>query len=115
MDQTEFGDADAGKAALTSSIEYANIRGMTNIKKFRTAKKLSIRKLAELSGVHFVTLARIEAGTQDPRLSTLRRLAEALHVSIEKLVGDSPSQTERRRYGTHQAKRRLVRRVSRRG
>ncbi len=104
MDQAEYDHADAGKAALTSSIEYANIRGMTNIKKLRTAKKLSIRKLDKLSGVHFVTLTRIEAGTQDPRLSTLRRLAEALHVSIEKLVGDSPSLKERRRYGTHQKK-----------
>jgi len=85
---------------------------MTNLKKLRTAKKLSIRKLAEIAGVHFVTLARLEAEAHDPRLSTLRKLAEALDVSIGKLVGDQPQSTKRRSDGTHKTKGRLVRRVS---
>ena len=68
---------------------------MTHIKKLRTAKKLSIRKLAEMSGVHFVTLARIETEFHDPRLSTLRKLAEALDVSMGKLVGDQPPTKQR--------------------
>lgn len=70
---------------------------MTNIKKLRTAKKLSIRKLAEIAGVHFVTLARIEAEGHDPRLSTLRKLAEALNVPIGKLVGNQPPPKQRRK------------------
>ncbi|MCH8040557.1 MAG: helix-turn-helix transcriptional regulator [Nitrospinae bacterium] len=88
---------------------------MTNLNKIRTTRKLSFRKLGGMSGVHFVTLARIEAGVHDPRLSTLRRLAKALNVSIGKLVGDYPPTTKRRPYGTHQTKGRMVRRVSRAG
>ncbi len=70
---------------------------VTNLKKLRTAKKLSIRKLAEIAGVHFVTLARLEAEAHDPRLSTLRKLAEALNVSIGRLVGDQSPTKQRRK------------------
>ena len=75
----------------------ANIWLMTNIKKLRRAKKLSIRKLGEIAGVHFVTLARIETEVHDPRLSTLRKLAEALNVSMGRLVGDQSPTKQRRK------------------
>ena len=83
-----------------------------SLKKLRERSGLSLRKLAEKSGVHFVSLARIEAGMLDPRLSTLRRLGAALGVTISELVGDKPSR-KGGRYGTYQAKRRVLRRVSR--
>ena len=52
----------------------------------RKKKKLSQRALAELSGINQVTIARIETGVFDPRLSTLRALAKALKVKIVDLV-----------------------------
>jgi len=57
-----------------------------NLRRIRTTKGFSLRELAELSGVGFVTIARIEAGTLDPRLSTLQKLSKALRVSLTELV-----------------------------
>jgi len=38
--------------------------------------------------VHHVSIARIEMGILDPRLSTVRKLAKALSVTVSELVGD---------------------------
>lgn len=38
--------------------------------------------LAELSGVCFQAVYKVEAGDRDPRLSTLRRLADALGCDL---------------------------------
>ena len=47
---------------------------------------LSQDKLSALSGVHRVTIARLELGTQSPTLETLKKLADALNVPIDELV-----------------------------
>ena len=60
------------------------------LKSLRKQDGLSLRGLAEIAGVHFVSLARIEAGVLDPRLSTLRKLAKALKVTVSELIGDHP-------------------------
>jgi transcriptional regulator with XRE-family HTH domain len=54
----------------------------------RQNRGLSQRALAKLSKVTNVTIARIESGVYDPRLSTLRRLAKALKVKVADLVDD---------------------------
>ncbi len=59
------------------------------LKLWRERRGLSLRKLAVVAGVHYVSLARLEAGDFDPRLSTLRKLAKALRVSIADLLGES--------------------------
>jgi transcriptional regulator with XRE-family HTH domain len=43
-------------------------------------------ELAERIGVAASTINRIETGHQTPRLSTVRKLAEALHVTPDELV-----------------------------
>jgi DNA-binding Xre family transcriptional regulator len=42
--------------------------------------------LGEISGVHYVAVARLEAGKLDPRLSTLMKLCKALDVTLNDLV-----------------------------
>lgn len=54
----------------------------------RQKKGLSQRALAQLSKVTNVTIARIESGVYDPRLSTLRRLAKALQVKVADLIDE---------------------------
>lgn len=49
---------------------------------------LSQRALAKMSKVTYVTIARIESGVYDPRLSTLRRLAKALKVRVADLIDE---------------------------
>ena len=54
----------------------------------RRKQGLSQRALAQLSKVTNVTIARIESGVYDPRLSTLRRLAKALNVRVADLIDE---------------------------
>lgn len=60
----------------------------TNLRAIREGKGVSLRALKKISGVAVATLARIEAGDYDPRLSTLRRIANALGVTVAELIGE---------------------------
>ena len=59
---------------------------MIKLVQVRKKKKLSQRALAKLSGISHITIARLELGQFDPRLSTLRALAKALHVKVADLI-----------------------------
>lgn len=52
------------------------------LRKLRTEMGLSIRALAEMSGLNVNTLSLIEIGKTSPSVSTLQRLAGALSVPI---------------------------------
>ncbi len=59
-----------------------------NIKRYRKKKGLSQDKLAKLADVTHTTLIKIESGANDnPTIKTLRKIADALGVSLDKLVG----------------------------
>ena len=88
---------------------------MKHLRSLRTQQGLSLRTLAEQSGVHYVSLARMEAGTLDPRLSSVQRVAKALKVSVSELIGEQPITKGGKSHGTDQTKGRVVRGVSRRG
>jgi len=54
-----------------------------NLASLRLEKGLSQQQLARNIGTSQSRLSRIESGLDDPRLSTVRKLAEALGVGIE--------------------------------
>lgn len=57
------------------------------IKKYRLQKELSQEKLARLADLAFPTIAKIEAGaTPDPRIETVKKIADALGVSLDDLI-----------------------------
>lgn len=60
------------------------------VRELRRARPMTLRELADKSGVHYVSIHRIESGTaKEPHPSTVRKLAEALGVSSEYLqTGD---------------------------
>lgn len=59
-----------------------------NIKKLRKKHKLSQEELAKKAGITYSTLIKVESGANDnPRIKTLMKIAKALEVSIDKLVG----------------------------
>jgi len=66
-----------------------------NVKTWRHQRGLSQWGLADKSGVGYATIARVELGLVDPRLSTLRRLAEALKVTVGELVDGAPGTGKR--------------------
>jgi transcriptional regulator with XRE-family HTH domain len=65
------------------------------LRAWRAARGLSQRALAEKAGVGAVLVARLELGQTDPRLTTLRRLAEALKLTVGELVDRSPAKRAR--------------------
>ncbi len=59
-----------------------------NIRKLRQGKELSQEKLARLADISTVTLVKIEAGiAKEPTITTVTKIADALGVSIDELVG----------------------------
>jgi transcriptional regulator with XRE-family HTH domain len=56
------------------------------LKALREQKGLTQEQLAQRAGISRGYLARLETARQDPRLSILERLAEALKVSVAKLL-----------------------------
>ena len=75
-----------------------------NLKALREQRGLSVRKLGELAGVHYVSLVKMESGKLDPRLSTLQRVARALGVTVSELIGDPPTTKGGKSDGTHKTK-----------
>lgn len=58
-----------------------------NIKKYRNKMGISQDKLSKLAGVTLHTITKIELGaTPDPRINTVKRIADALDVSIDNLL-----------------------------
>ena len=60
----------------------------TRLREWREKRGLSLRKLGDLSGVHYVSLVKMEAGRLDPQLSTLLKLCRALGITLNQLVGE---------------------------
>ena len=59
----------------------------TRLKEWRERRGFRLRGLAEESGVHHMTLFKLESGKLDPQLSTLLKLCCALDISLTQLVG----------------------------
>ncbi len=59
-----------------------------NIKKYRQKKGLSQDKLAKLADVTHTTLVKLESGANDnPTVKTLKKIADVLEVTIDKILG----------------------------
>ncbi len=58
------------------------------LRKQRTRRALTQAELAERSSVTTATVARIERDEIEPRMTTLRKLADALGVDPAELVGN---------------------------
>ncbi len=59
---------------------------MLRLREHRERLGLSLRGLAKVAGVHYVHLAKMEAGQGDPQLSTLMKLCAAFGVTLNELV-----------------------------
>ncbi len=58
-----------------------------NIKKYRAKLGISQDKLSKLAGITLHTITKIESGaTPDPRIETVKKIADALGVSIDDLM-----------------------------
>jgi transcriptional regulator with XRE-family HTH domain len=58
------------------------------LRKQRTRRALTQAELAKRAGVTTATVARIERDEIEPRMTTLRKLAQGLEVDPTELVGN---------------------------
>jgi transcriptional regulator with XRE-family HTH domain len=56
------------------------------LRQLRVERALSLRALAERSGVAFDTINKLELGHRPARLATIRKLADALGVEPKELM-----------------------------
>ena len=59
----------------------------SNVRRLREARGLSQQRIAQLSNIPRPTWASLESGAANPTLAVLSRVASALQVSIEELIG----------------------------
>jgi len=58
------------------------------IKELRKKHKISQEELARQAGITYSTLIKIESGVNDnPTIKTVKKIADALSVSLDELVG----------------------------
>lgn len=62
-----------------------------NILQLRNARGLSQQHMAKLAGIPRATWANLETGSANPTLEVLARVATALQVNLEELVGPARS------------------------
>ncbi|MGD8331990.1 MAG: helix-turn-helix transcriptional regulator [Acidobacteriota bacterium] len=63
------------------------IDGENPIRVWREHRGLSVKLLAEKAGIAAAYLSQIETGKRDGTVATVKRLAAALEVSVDDLVG----------------------------
>ena len=64
-----------------------------NLKRIREEKRLSLDKLAELTGVSKSMLGQIEHGESSPTVATVWKISNGLKVSFTTLLGSPQSDT----------------------
>ena len=64
------------------------------IREFRRQAGLNQDQLAELSSLNRVTVAKYESGKVEPGAKALSRIADALEVSVDVLLGRSTDETQ---------------------
>ena len=67
------------------------------LRQIREAQGYSLRVLADKVSMAYPALFRLESGEADPRLSTLRKLAKALNVTVAELIGEGKPARKRAR------------------
>ena len=83
----EAGEREYRRRDDTTAMEGQHKFG-ERLSELRLGLGLSQHRLSELSGVSRVTIARIEAASQSPRLETAQRLAAAMGYPIQALMMD---------------------------
>ena len=81
--QIETDDADVW---FPNEVVKANVRGDSLVKAWREHLGFTQEELAKRAEIKQPSLARLENAESNPRKSTLKKLADAMNISIEQLI-----------------------------
>jgi len=79
-------EPDESDIWFPNDVVKANIRGDSLIKAWREHFGLTQGELAAKAGLKQPALARLEKADSTPRKSTLKKLADAMDISVEQLI-----------------------------
>jgi ribosome-binding protein aMBF1 (putative translation factor) len=79
-------DADEADVWFPHDVVKANVRGDGLIKAWREHFGLTQEELSKRTGIKQPSLARLEKSDASPRKSTLKKIADALNISVEQLI-----------------------------
>ncbi|MGG1444723.1 XRE family transcriptional regulator [Brevibacillus laterosporus] len=65
-----------------------------NLKAFRERKKLSLERVAELTGVSKTMIGQIERGESSPTITTIWKIANGLKISFTSLINNPQPDTK---------------------
>lgn len=60
---------------------------LKNLRDIRKARNISQAELSKRSKVNRINISQYETGAKNPNLTTTQRLAEALGVTVDALIG----------------------------
>lgn len=64
---------------------------MNNLRKLRKTAGLTMKELGKIVGMSESTISLYETGKHEPDIETMAKIADALHVSVDELIGrDEP-------------------------
>jgi transcriptional regulator with XRE-family HTH domain len=72
---------------MSARVTLVDVVRLRNLRRLRERRALSQQDLAALSGLTDRTIRRLESGETESRPSTTRKLAKALHVKVDDLMG----------------------------
>ncbi|MFK4438771.1 helix-turn-helix domain-containing protein [Paenibacillus sp. RC21] len=75
-------------------METINLIIAKNLKAFRENKKLSLERVAELTGVSKTMIGQIERGESSPTITTIWKIANGLKISFSSLINNPQSDTK---------------------
>ena len=78
--------ADEADIWFPHDVVKANVKGDSLIKAWREHFGLTQEELAERAGIKQPALARLEKTESNPRKSTLKKIADAMGISLEQLI-----------------------------
>lgn len=68
---------------------FAEMDFKSNLRTFRLNSHLTQTQLAEKTDISLRTIQRYEKGTCKPDITVIKKLADTLNISTDKLIGDS--------------------------
>ncbi|TKH46508.1 DNA-binding protein [Paenibacillus terrae] len=75
-------------------METINLIIAKNLKAFREHKKLSLERVAELTGVSKTMIGQIERGESSPTITTIWKIANGLKISFSSLINNPQPDTK---------------------
>lgn len=72
--------------AAQGAVEFVTTNSVLALKKFRTAKSLTQKALAQLLDVSEPTVSQYETGARKPDIVTLKKLAKILDCTTDQLL-----------------------------